>query len=179
MVRRVEQEGWTAAAVAEAFAVSERTVRKWLARFRAEGTAGLRDRSSRAGTIANRLAEAWVGMVLRLRRDYRLTAAEIAQKLRLARSTVAGHLAAAGVGRLAQLEPPSPANRYQRQRPGELPHLDIKKLARFTRIGHRITGNRRNASDGVALGRLLPAVPSGIGPSASWRMVGVRPRRRR
>jgi transposase len=69
MVRRVEAEGWTAAAVAEAFAVSERTVRKWLARYRAEGVAGLQDRPSRARRVVNRLAEAWVDMVLRLRRD--------------------------------------------------------------------------------------------------------------
>jgi transposase InsO family protein len=149
MVRRIEKEGWSAAAVAAAFAVSERTVRKWLARYRAEGFAGLQDRSSRARTVANRLAEAWVGMVLRLRRDYRLTAAEIADKLQIARSTVAAHLAAAGLGRLSGLEPAAPVRRYQRQRPGELVHLDIKKLARFRKTGHRITGNRRNASDGA------------------------------
>jgi transposase InsO family protein len=149
MVHRIEHEGWTAAAVAEAFAVSERTVRKWLARHRAEGVAGLHDRSSRAREIANRLAEGWINIVLRLRRDYRLTAAEIAAKLHLARSTVAGHLAAAGLGRLARLEPATPVRRYQRQHPGELVHLDIKKLARFVRTGHRITGNRRHASDGA------------------------------
>ena len=149
MVRRIEQEGWTAAAVAQAFAVSERTVRKWLARYRAEGVAGLQDRSSRAREVANRLAEGWVGMVLRLRRAYRLTAAEIASRLQLARSTVAGHLEAAGLGRLARLEPAVPVRRYQRQHPGELVYLDVKKLARFERIGHRITGNRRNASDGA------------------------------
>jgi transposase InsO family protein len=149
MVRRIEEEGWTAAAVAAAFAVSERTVRKWLARYRAEGLAGLQDRSSRACTVANRLGEAWVGMVLRLRRDYRLTANEIAVRLRLARSTVAAHLAAAGLGRLSRLEPAAPVRRYQRQRPGELLHLDVKKLARFRRVGHRITGSRRNPSDGA------------------------------
>jgi transposase InsO family protein len=149
MVRRIEEEGWTATAVAAAFAVSERTVRKWLARYRAEGPTGLQDRSSRAHTVANRLAEAWVGMVLRLRHDYRLTAAEIAARLRLARSTVAAHLAAAGLGSLSRLQPAAPVQRYQRQRPGELLHLDIKKLARFRKTGHRITGNRRNASDGA------------------------------
>ena len=149
MVRRIEEEGWTATAVAAAFAVSERTVRKWLARYRAEGLTGLQDRSSRARTVANRLGEAWVGMVLRLRRDYRLTAAEIAARLRLARSTVAAHLAAAGLGRLSGLQPAAPIRRYQRQRPGELLHLDVKKLARFHRAGHRITGNRRHPSDGA------------------------------
>ena len=85
----------------------------------------------------------------RPRRDYRLTAAEIAAKLQLARSTVAAHLAAAGLGRLSGLEPAAPIRRYQRQRPGELLHLDIKKLARFRRVGHRITGCRRHASDGA------------------------------
>jgi transposase len=149
MVRRIEEEGWTAAAVAAAFAVSERTVRKWLARYRAEGLAGLQDRSSRARTVANRLAEAWVTMALRLRRGHRLTAAEIAARLQLARSTVAAHLAAAGLGRLSGLEPAAPVRRYQRQRPGELLHLDVKKLARFRKMGHRITGSRRHASGGA------------------------------
>ena len=174
MVRRIEEEGWTATAVAAAFAVSERTVRKWLARYRAESLTGLQDRSSRARTVANRLGEAWVGMVLRLRRDYRLTAAEIAAKLQLARSTVAAHLAAAGLGRLSGLEPAAPIRRYQRQRPGELLHLDIKKLVRFRRVGHRITGSRRNASDGagwefvhVAIDdRLAPGLCRGAGRRA-------------
>jgi transposase InsO family protein len=149
MVRRIEREGWTAAAVAQAFAVSERTVRKWLARYRAEGATGLQDRPSRAREVANRLADGWIGIVLQLRREYRLTAAEIAAKLKLARSTVAAHLVAAGLGRLARLEPAEPVRRYQRQHPGELVHLDVKKLARFVRTGHRITGNRRNPSDGA------------------------------
>jgi hypothetical protein len=126
MVRRIEEEGWTATAVAAAFAVSERTVRKWLARYRAEGPAGLRDGSSRAHTVANRLAAAGVGMVLRLRHDCRLTAAEIAARLRLAHSNAAAHLAAAGLGSLSRLEPAAPARRYQRQRPGEHLHLEIK-----------------------------------------------------
>ena len=161
MVRRIEQEGWTAVAVAAAFGISERTVRKWLARYRAEGPAGLQDRSSRARTVANRLGEAWVGMVLRLRRDYRLTAAEIATKLQLARSTVAAHLAAAGLGRLSGLEPAAPIRRYQRQRPGELLHLDIKKLARFRRVGHRITAG--------VMPRTGPAGSSSMSPSMTPR----------
>lgn len=74
------------------------TVRKWMARYRLEGPAGLQDRLSRARTVANRLAQAWIGMALRLRRDYRLTAAEIASNLKLACSTGAGHLVGAGLG---------------------------------------------------------------------------------
>jgi transposase InsO family protein len=149
MVRRVEVEGWTAAAVAAACAISERTVRKWLARYRAEGLAGLENRPSRPRLVANKLAAPWVAMILRLRRDCRMTAAEIAARLDIARSTVAGHLHAAGLGRRRALDPKPPVVRYQRQRPGELVHLDIKKLARFHRVGHRITGNRRGASDGA------------------------------
>jgi transposase InsO family protein len=149
MVRRIENEGWTAKAVATAFAVSERTVYKWLARYRAEGPTGLANRPSRPRSVPHRLAPPWVAMIARLRREYRLTAAEIAERLKLARSTVAAHLARLGIGRLARLDPPASVVRYQRQRPGELVHLDVKKLARFWRIGHRITGNRRNASDGA------------------------------
>jgi len=149
MVRRILEEGWTAKAAAAAFAVSERTIYKWLARYRAEGTAGLENRSSRAKLVANRLAEPWIAMVERIRREYRLTAAEIAVRLKLARSTVAGHLARLGIGTLKRLDPPAPTVRYQRDRPGELVHLDIKKLARFWRPGHRITGDRHNASDGA------------------------------
>jgi transposase InsO family protein len=149
MVRRVLEEDWTAKAAAAAFAVSERTVRKWLARYRAEGPAGLQNRPSRAKTVANRLAEPWIAMVERVRREYRLTGQEIALRLKLARSTVAGHLARLGIGKLDRLDPPAPVVRYQRDRPGELVHLDVKKLARFWRTGHRITGDRRGASDGA------------------------------
>jgi len=88
-------------------------------------------------------------MMERLRREYRLSAEEIATKLSFARSTVAAWLQRRGVGRLKHLEAPAPVRRYQRQRPGELLHLDIKKLARFERTGHRITGDRRGSSEGV------------------------------
>jgi transposase InsO family protein len=88
-------------------------------------------------------------MALRLRRDCRLTAAEIAMKLQIARSTIAAHRATAGLGRLTRLEPAAPVRRYQRQRPGELLHLDVKQLGRFRKLGRRITGNRRNASGGA------------------------------
>ena len=98
--------------------------------------------------MANKLSAPWVAMVLRLR-QYRLTGAEIAARLNLARTTVAGHLAAAGLGRLQALDPQPPVVRYERERPGELVHLDVKKLARFDRIGHRITGSRRGQSRGV------------------------------
>ena len=82
-------------------------------------------------------------MMASLRREYRLTAEEIATQLKLTRSTVAAWLKRRGLGRLKSLDEPAPVVRYQRQRPGELLHLDVKKLARFERVGHRITGDRR------------------------------------
>jgi transposase len=149
MVRRVLEEGWSVAAVATAFEVSTRTVRKWLARFRSDGDADLQNRSSALHLVANKLPGPWLAMVVRLRREYRMTGAEIAEQLHLGRSTVAGHLARRGLGRLSQLAPSEPARRYNRTRAGELVHLDVKKLARFRRVGHRITGDRRGQSEGA------------------------------
>jgi len=149
MVRRVIEEARPVAEVAAGFGVSERTARKWLARFKLEGVAGLANRSSRPASVANRTGEAWIDMMENLRRDYRLTAEEIAVKLKLARSTVAAWLKRRGLGRLKSLDVPAPVRRYQRQRPGELLHLDIKKLARFSQAGHRITGDRRGKSEGA------------------------------
>ena len=149
MVRRIREEGRRVADVAAGFGVSERTARKWLSRFKAEGPAGLENRSSRPALVANRTAEPWIDMMESLRREYRLSAEEIATKLDFARSTVAAWLKRRGLGRLKSLDETAPVRRYQRQRPGELLHLDIKKLARFERIGHRITGDRRGASEGA------------------------------
>jgi transposase InsO family protein len=149
MVRRVLEEGGSVAAAAAAFEISARTVHKWLARFRREGDAGLQNRSSAPRLVANKLPAPWLAMVTRLRRDSRMTGDEIAARLHLSRSTVAGHLARLGLGRLAQLERSEPARRYSRARAGELVHLDVKKLARFRRVGPRITGDRRLGSDGA------------------------------
>jgi len=149
MIRRILEEGRPVCEVAAGFGVSERTARKWLARWKSEGSAGLENRSSRPRTVANRLADAAIAVIEHLRREYRLTAEAIAAKLTLARSTVAGWLQRQGIGRLKHLAEPEPVRRYQRQRPGELLHLDIKKLARFDRVGHRITGNRRGRNQSV------------------------------
>jgi transposase InsO family protein len=149
MVRRVLEEGRSVVAVAATFEVSTRTVQKWLVRFRQAGQAGLENRSSAPHLVANRLPAPWLAMIIRLRREYRMTGEEIAARLRLPRSTVASHLRRLGLGRLAALEPGEPARRYARARAGELVHLDIKKLARFNRVGHRITGDRRQGSDGA------------------------------
>jgi transposase InsO family protein len=134
--------GQCAAEVAAAFAVSVRTVRKWIARFRAGGGAALSNHASAPARVSGRLAQATVALIVHLRRTLRMTGAAIAAKLGLARSTVSRWLAREGLGRLEQIDPPEPVRRYQRDRPGELIHLDIKKLGRFDQPGHRVTGTR-------------------------------------
>lgn len=134
--------GQSAAEVAHAFAVSVRTVRKWLARFRAGGRAALANRASAPARVARRLSASRVALIAFLRRSLRLTGAAIAATLGLARSTVARWLRREGLGLLARLDPPEPVRRYQRDRPGELIHLDIKKLGRFDQPGHRVTRTR-------------------------------------
>ena len=148
MVRRVRELGWSAARAAEAAGVSVRTVRKWLARHRCEGAAGLLDRSSRPRRSPPRMAAGWQTLIVRLRQS-RMTAAEIAGRLHLARSTVAAELVRLGLNRLSALAPKEPARRYERARPGDLIHLDVKKLARFDKPGHRVTRTRRGQNDGV------------------------------
>ena len=158
MIRRIVDEGRPLAEVAAGFGISERTARKWLSRWRTEGTAGLENRSSRPLSAALDTSRYWRAAAERLRRDYRLTGEEIAAKLDLARSTVAGWLTQMGLGRLAALVPKEPVRRYQWADAGDLLHLDIKKLARFDGVGHRITGNRRGASDGMGYDFLHVAI---------------------
>ena len=145
LVQRM-QAGACAGEVAASLGVSVRTVYKWLARYRAEGAGGLADRTSRPHRLAQRLSGSLIDLVMRLRREFRMTASRIAQSLRLARSTVAALLRRAGLGKLNWLDPKPPPRRYERQAPGELIHLDTKKLARFWRPGHRVTGDRQGQS---------------------------------
>jgi len=147
LIRRVLIEGWPIAEVAMSMGISTRTVYKWLARYRDEGAAGLQDRSSAARRHPHALPAAWIALI-RLLRQAKLVAAEIAARLPLARSTVNAVLARIGLGRLRYLVPPEPVQRYEWQRPGELVHMDIKKLGRFTRPGHRVTGHRHTPSAG-------------------------------
>ena len=158
MIRRIVEEGRPILEVAAGFGISERTARKWLSRWRKEGATGLENRSSRPKSAALDTSQYWRSAAERLRRDYRLTGEEIAAKLDLARSTVAGWLTRMGLGRLAALVPKEPVRRYQWANAGDLLHLDIKKLARFDGVGHRITGNRRGASDGMGYDFLHVAI---------------------
>jgi transposase InsO family protein len=144
MVHRVVHEHWPVSAVAIAFGVSERTVYKWLARYRAEGLAGLQDRRSIAHRHPHALTPAWLALI-RLLRHAKLVAAEIAARIPVPRSTVSAVLSRLGLGRLRYLNPPPPVQRYEWQRPGELVHMDIKKLGRIVRPSHRVTGDRRDS----------------------------------
>lgn len=141
LVRRIEEEGCSLMPAAEAAGISERSARKWLARWRAEGEAGLLDRSSAPRRIPHRTPPSTVEAIGALRR-LRMTAAEIAEALGLALSTVSLWLQRIGLDKRSRLEPPEPPNRYERRRPGELIHIDIKKLGRFKTPGKRATGNR-------------------------------------
>jgi len=143
MVSRVVQDEWSLAAAAAAAGVSERTCGKWVARYRAEGRAGLLDRSSAPLSVPHRTPEDRVQAIAALRR-LRMTGAEIAMVLGMPLSTVSAVLGRIGLGKLSRLEPPEPPNRYERSRPGELVHVDVKKLGVIAGAGHRVTGQRQS-----------------------------------
>ena len=148
-VDRVERDGWTLTAAAEAAGVSVRTISKWLRRYRGEGEQGLLDRCSAPWSVPSRTDERRVAVIAGLRR-LRMTGAEIAETLGMPLSTVSGILTRIGLGKLWRLEPLEPANRYEKQRPGELVHVDVKKLARIGgQAGHRVHGDRRSRRRGI------------------------------
>ena len=143
LVERVVEQGWTLAAVAAAAGVSVRCGRKWVGRYRLAGEAGLVDRSSAPVTVANRTSPERVAVIARLR-GLRMTAAEIAETLRMPHSTVSGILTRIGMGRLGRLGLEA-AVRYERTRPGELVHVDVKKLGRIVGgAGWRVRGGRQH-----------------------------------
>jgi transposase InsO family protein len=133
--------GQTPKAVGEAVGVCPRTVRKWIERYQAEGLAGLQDRSSRPQPLRQPTSQATVDRIEALRRQ-RMTGKAIAAETGVSPATVSRVLKRLGLNRLSALEPAEPPRRYQRERPGELIHIDIKKLGRFDRTGHRITGRQ-------------------------------------
>jgi len=141
MVRRIEEQGWRVADAASASGLSVRRCYEWLRRYRAGGEIALHDRSSTPARYRSRTTSERDDQIERLRRQ-RLTGDQIARQLGLPRSTVGAVLRRFGLGRLKALDPPAPVVRYERQRPGELLHLDTKKLGRIGGVGHRITGRR-------------------------------------
>src|SRR6266568_1485667 len=135
----VVDQGWTLTSAAQATGVSVRCARKWVGRYRLEGLAGLRDRSSAPRRVANRTAPDRVEVIVKLRR-LRFTAAEIAETLGMALSTISGILTGSGMGKLGRIGLEQPI-RYERSRPGELVHVDVKKLGRIVGgAGKRIGG---------------------------------------
>ncbi len=163
LAERVVVEGWTLRAAAEAAGVSVRCARKWVGRYRAEGEQGLLDRSSAPRRVANRTPADRVAVIVLLR-QLRMTAAEIAETLAMPLSTVSAVLSRKGIGRLGRIGLEQPI-RYERARPGELVHIDVKKLGRIRGVGHRISGTRASQGKTRINGRL-----TGI---AGWEYVHV------
>ena len=140
LARRVVEENWSLAEAAAAAEVSERTAGKWARRYRRQGELGLLDRPSAPRRVANRTPESRIEAIAALRR-LRMTGTQIAALLAMPEQTVSGILTRIGMGRLGRLGL-QPAQRYERRRAGELVHVDIKKLGRIARPGHRVTGSR-------------------------------------
>lgn len=151
LVRRVLEQALSPKAVAAAFGVDEKTVRKWVKRFQAEGPSGLADRSSRPHKLRRPTPEARVEQIIALRRQ-RWTGQQIAREAGVSPATVSRILRAAKLSRIKDLEPPAPVVRYERDKPGDMIHLDIKKLGRFRTAGHRITGDRTGQSNNRGVG---------------------------
>lgn len=148
LVKRVLEQGMPSCQAAEAAGVSARTVYKWVKRYREEGLSGLENRTSRPDGSPARTTQAVRDHVIALRRQ-RLGYRQIAAQTELSTSTIGRIAAAAGINRRSALEPAPEIKRYVRESPGELLHLDIKKLARFRVPGHRVTGARRKDSRGI------------------------------
>ena len=140
IVRQVES-GQTPEAVSETAGVCPRTVRKWVGRYRREGLAGLQDRSSRPHRLRRPTPQTVIEEIERLRRQ-RWTGKQIAAQVGVSPATVSRVLRRLGLNKLNALEPADPVRRYERENPGELIHIDIKKLGRIGSVGHRITGRQ-------------------------------------
>jgi transposase InsO family protein len=148
LVRRVLDGGQPRKAVATAFGIDAKTVKKWVDRFRSEGLSGLADRSSRPKALRQPTPAATVEQIIALRRE-RWTGQQIAKETKVSPATVSRVLRQARLSRIRDLEPPEPVVRYERRTPGELIHIDIKKLGRFEKVGHRITQDRTQKSRGA------------------------------
>jgi len=157
LVAMIMEQGFSAAQAACEAGVSEPTARKWWGRFLSEGRAGLQDRSSRPRHCARTISPQKALAIIELRRR-RLTQARIAASLGVSPSTVGRVLRRAGLSRLRDLQPAEPVARYEHEHPGDLVHIDTKKLGRIERMGHRITGNRRDTAGGAGWEFLFVAV---------------------
>jgi transposase InsO family protein len=157
MVKDVVEGKLKRSAAAAAYRVSVPTVVKWVSRYVAQGQSGLRDRSSRPHCSPRAIAPDQALAIVQMRRR-RLTQARIARSLRLSKSTVSRVLARVGLSRLRDLEPSEPLVRYEHEHPGDLVHIDTKKLGRIERMGHRITGNPRDHTNGAGWEFLFVAV---------------------
>jgi transposase InsO family protein len=146
MSRLVVAGSLTKAQASRAYGVSIKTVSHWVSRFRQEGLEGMTDRSSRPRSSPRRIAQPIEQAIIALRRE-RLCGAHIARQTGVSAATVSRVLKRARLSRIKDLEPVEPVRRYERKHPGEMIHLDIKKLGKFNRIGHRITGNRKGQSN--------------------------------
>jgi transposase InsO family protein len=168
VVDRVRAKTWSVTAAAEAAGVTERTIYRWLARFREHGQPGLVDRRPIARCQPRKTRADRVAAICALRRLH-MTGAEIAEILLMPLSTVSAVLAREGLGKRSRLMPIEPPNRYERKAPGELVHIDIKKLGRIVVPGHAVTGNRRQRADRIRVGS-----PTGrpVG-TAGWEFVHV------
>jgi transposase InsO family protein len=151
MVRSVVEGGLSYADAADQFNTTSKTVAKWVKRFRAEGVEGLRDRSSRPLSSPGQTPAATCAIIEALRRQ-RYTAKHIANELKVSPATVSRILRRMGLNRIRDLEPAEPARRYERETPGAMIHIDIKKLGRFEQVGHRITGDRTGQSNSRGVG---------------------------
>jgi transposase InsO family protein len=168
VVDRVRGKTWSVTAAAEAAGVTERTIYRWLARFRDHGPQGLIDRPPIARHQPRKTPADRVSAICALRRLH-MTAAEIAEVLSMPLSTVSAVLSREGLGKRSRLTPIEPPNRYERRAAGELVHIDIKKLGRIVVPGHAVTGNRRQRANRTRVGS-----PTGrlIG-TAGWEFVHV------
>jgi len=147
LCQRVIEEGWLIKDAAAAAGLSERRAGVWVRRYREQGEAGLQDRSSAPKQIPHRTSPERQEAILALR-ELRFTAAEIAETLGMAHSTVSAVLKRCGKGRLPRIVEEA-ENRYERSRPGELIHIDVKKLGKIGKAGHRVHGDRSVRSRGI------------------------------
>lgn len=151
LVRRVLNAGQPRKVVAAAFGVDPKTVGKWVNRFRAEGPAGLTDRSSRPHRLRAPTSPEVQERIIALRRQ-RFTGQQIACETTVSPATVSRILRRVRLSRIRDLEPPEPVRRYERDHPGDMIHIDIKRLGRFDQPGHRVTGDRTGQSNGRGVG---------------------------